>query len=44
MIIATTEGIAGHRAVTTQGQVFGVVAPNRSSGGNTTAMAPTPSW
>ncbi len=34
MIIATTENIAGHRVVTTLGQVFGVVVRSRGVGGN----------
>ena len=34
MIIATTENIAGHRVVTTLGQVFGVVVRSRGIGGN----------
>jgi uncharacterized protein YbjQ (UPF0145 family) len=34
MIIATTESIAGHRTVTTLGQVFGVVVRSRGLGGN----------
>ena len=34
MIIATTETIAGHRVVTTLGQVFGVVVRSRGIGGN----------
>ena len=34
MIIATTENIAGHRTVTTLGQVFGVVVRSRGIGGN----------
>jgi uncharacterized protein YbjQ (UPF0145 family) len=34
MIIATTESIAGHRTVTTLGQVFGVVVRSRGIGGN----------
>ena len=34
MIIATTETIAGHRTVTTIGQVFGVVVRSRGLGGN----------
>jgi uncharacterized protein YbjQ (UPF0145 family) len=34
MIIATTETIAGHRTVTTLGQVFGVVVRSRGIGGN----------
>jgi uncharacterized protein YbjQ (UPF0145 family) len=34
VIIATTETIAGHRVVTTLGQVFGVVVRSRGIGGN----------
>ena len=37
MIIATTEAIAGHRTVTTLGQVFGVVVRSRGLGGNIVA-------
>jgi uncharacterized protein YbjQ (UPF0145 family) len=37
MIIATTESIAGHRTVTTLGQVFGVVVRSRGIGGNIVA-------
>ncbi|MFZ5783773.1 MAG: heavy metal-binding domain-containing protein [Pseudomonadota bacterium] len=37
MIIATTENIAGHRVVTTLGQVFGVVVRSRGVGGNIVA-------
>ncbi|GEP53371.1 heavy metal-binding domain-containing protein [Reyranella soli] len=37
MIIATTENIAGHRVVTTLGQVFGVVVRSRGIGGNIVA-------
>ena len=37
MIIATTENIAGHRTVTTLGQVFGVVVRSRGLGGNIVA-------
>ena len=37
MIIATTESIAGHRTVTTLGQVFGVVVRSRGLGGNIVA-------
>ena len=37
MIIATTETIAGHRTVTTLGQVFGVVVRSRGLGGNIVA-------
>ena len=37
MIIATTENIAGHRTVTTLGQVFGVVVRSRGIGGNIVA-------
>ena len=37
MIIATTETIAGHRTVTTLGQVFGVVVRSRGIGGNIVA-------
>jgi uncharacterized protein YbjQ (UPF0145 family) len=37
MIIATTEGIAGHRVVETKGSVFGVVVRSRSIGGNIVA-------
>jgi uncharacterized protein YbjQ (UPF0145 family) len=34
MIVATTENIAGHRAVQTLGQCFGVVVRSRGLGGN----------
>jgi uncharacterized protein YbjQ (UPF0145 family) len=34
MLIVTTENIAGHRTVTTLGQVFGVVVRSRGIGGN----------
>ncbi len=34
MIIVTTENIAGHKVVTTLGQVFGVVVRSRGIGGN----------
>lgn len=34
MLIVTTENIAGHRAVTSLGQVFGVVVRSRGIGGN----------
>src|SRR5476649_2089025 len=34
MIIATTENIAGHRVVSTLGQVFGVVVRSRGLGRN----------
>jgi hypothetical protein len=34
MIIATTEGVAGHRVVETKGEVFGLVVRSRSLGGN----------
>ncbi len=34
MLIATTENVAGHRTVTTIGQVFGVVVRSRGIGGN----------
>ena len=34
MLIATTENVAGHRTVTTLGQVFGVVVRSRGIGGN----------
>src|SRR3954449_5977321 len=37
MIIATTETIAGHRTVTTLGQVFGVIVRSRGLGGNIVA-------
>lgn len=37
MIIATTETIAGHRVVTTLGQVFGVIVRSRGIGGNIVA-------
>jgi uncharacterized protein YbjQ (UPF0145 family) len=37
MIIATTETVAGHRTVTTLGQVFGVVVRSRGLGGNIVA-------
>ena len=34
MLIVTTENIAGHRVVSTLGQVFGVVVRSRGIGGN----------
>ena len=34
MLIVTTENVAGHRTVTTLGQVFGVVVRSRGIGGN----------
>jgi uncharacterized protein YbjQ (UPF0145 family) len=34
MVIATTEGVAGHRVTKTLGQVFGVVVRSRGLGGN----------
>src|SRR5882757_11477213 len=34
MLIVTTENIAGHRTITTLGQVFGVVVRSRGIGGN----------
>src|SRR5919201_6741216 len=34
MIIVTTENVAGHRVVSTLGQVFGVVVRSRGLGGN----------
>jgi uncharacterized protein YbjQ (UPF0145 family) len=37
MIIVTTENVAGHRVVTTLGQVFGVVVRSRGIGGNIVA-------
>ena len=37
MIIATTENIAGHRVVTTLGEVFGVVVRSRGVVGNIVA-------
>ncbi|HEX9328843.1 MAG TPA: YbjQ family protein [Reyranella sp.] len=37
MLIATTENVAGHRVVTTLGQVFGVVVRSRGIGGNIVA-------
>jgi Putative heavy-metal-binding len=37
MIVATTEGIAGHRLVETKGEVFGLVVRSRGLGGNITA-------
>jgi uncharacterized protein YbjQ (UPF0145 family) len=37
MIVATTENVAGHRAVECFGQVFGVVVRSRSIGGNLAA-------
>jgi uncharacterized protein YbjQ (UPF0145 family) len=37
VIIATTESIAGHRVVSTLGEVFGVVVRSRGIGGNIVA-------
>jgi uncharacterized protein YbjQ (UPF0145 family) len=37
MIVCTTENVAGHRAVESFGQVFGVVVRSRSIGGNLAA-------
>src|SRR5262245_35383486 len=37
MLIATTENVAGHRTVTTLGQVFGVVVRGRRIVGNSVA-------
>ena len=37
MIVTTTENVAGHRAVESFGQVFGVVVRSRSIGGNLAA-------
>jgi len=37
MIIATTENVAGHRTVTSLGQVLGVVVRSRGLGGNIVA-------
>jgi uncharacterized protein YbjQ (UPF0145 family) len=34
MLVATTENVAGHRTVSTLGQVFGVVVRSRGLGGN----------
>ena len=34
MIVVTTENVAGHRTVTSLGQVFGVVVRSRGLGGN----------
>jgi uncharacterized protein YbjQ (UPF0145 family) len=34
MLVATTEKIAGHRVVTTLGEVFGLVVRSRGIGGN----------
>jgi uncharacterized protein YbjQ (UPF0145 family) len=34
VIIATTENIAGHRVISTLGEVFGVVVRSRGIGGN----------
>jgi uncharacterized protein YbjQ (UPF0145 family) len=34
MLVSTTENVAGHRTVTTLGQVFGVVVRSRGLGGN----------
>ena len=34
MLIVTTEGVAQHRIVETNGQVFGVVVRSRGLGGN----------
>ena len=38
MIVSTTNFIAGHRAIETKGQVFGVVVRSRGLGGNITAL------
>jgi uncharacterized protein YbjQ (UPF0145 family) len=37
MIVTTTENVAGHRAVESMGQVFGVVVRSRGLGGNIVA-------
>jgi uncharacterized protein YbjQ (UPF0145 family) len=37
VIIATTEGIAGHRITETKGEVFGLVVRSRGLGGNIAA-------
>ncbi len=37
MLVATTEGVAGHRTKQTLGQVFGVVVRSRGLGGNIVA-------
>jgi uncharacterized protein YbjQ (UPF0145 family) len=34
MLVATTEGVGGHRTVETKGQCFGVVVRSRGLGGN----------
>ena len=41
MLVATTENIAGHRTVTTLGQVFGLVVRSRGIGGNIIASLRT---
>ena len=41
MLVATTENIAGHRTVTTLGQVFGLVVRSRGLGGNIVASLRT---
>jgi uncharacterized protein YbjQ (UPF0145 family) len=41
MIVATTETIAGHRVVTTLGEVFGLVVRSRGLGGNIVAALRT---
>jgi len=37
MLVATTEGVGGHRTVETKGQCFGVVVRSRGLGGNVMA-------
>jgi uncharacterized protein YbjQ (UPF0145 family) len=37
MIVSTTESVAGHRTISTLGQVFGVVVRSRGLGGNIAA-------
>ena len=41
MLVATTETVAGHRTVTTLGQVFGLVVRSRGLGGNIVASLRT---
>jgi uncharacterized protein YbjQ (UPF0145 family) len=41
MIVTTTENIAGHRAVESLGQVFGVIVRSRGIGGNIIATLRT---
>lgn len=41
MLVATTESVAGHRTVTTLGQVFGLVVRSRGLGGNIVASLRT---